>query len=229
MPRRRPKGWPRYMDDHRRRAARPAYYWKLPSWAKRAGCPMRSEALGNDYGEAKRRCDDILNPLLDAWRTRDEAPSPDREAAARHVRLDGRSSTGHRPSSPSHGQNAEELRRRAEARLGLRPEGRAQVREPARSTASRPVPRTAVREAEGSRPTVRSGPARRSSRWRSASGPGTSRGATSRNHVPLANPFAKMGLTYTAKPTRPVTYDGVDAVRGRRPTRPARLRLAPPR
>ena len=30
-------------------------------------------------------------------------------------------------------------------------------------------------------------------------------GATSRV-VPFGNPFAKMGLSYTAKPTRPVTY-----------------------
>jgi hypothetical protein len=30
------------------------------------------EALGTDYGDAKRRCDEILNPQLDAWRKREE-------------------------------------------------------------------------------------------------------------------------------------------------------------
>jgi hypothetical protein len=60
-----------------------AYYWKIPTWAKKAGFPLRSEALGNDYGEAKCRCDEILNPQLDAWRRRKkgDAPYPSSRAA----------------------------------------------------------------------------------------------------------------------------------------------------
>jgi hypothetical protein len=46
-----------------------AYYWDAPTWAKRNGCPVASEALGTDYAVAKQRCDDILNPQFDAWRT----------------------------------------------------------------------------------------------------------------------------------------------------------------
>jgi len=63
------------MDAVRLASGVSAYYWKLPTWAKRAGCPVRSEALGTDYGEAKRRCDDVLNPQLDSWR-RGETPFP---------------------------------------------------------------------------------------------------------------------------------------------------------
>jgi hypothetical protein len=42
---------------------------------------MRCEALGSDYGEAKRRCDDLLNPHFDAWRTRGEMMPADERAA----------------------------------------------------------------------------------------------------------------------------------------------------
>jgi hypothetical protein len=52
-----------------------AYYWNLPSWAAQVRCPIKREPLGSDYSEAKRRCDDILNPQFDAWRTRDAAPA----------------------------------------------------------------------------------------------------------------------------------------------------------
>lgn len=41
---------------------------------------MRSEALGADYAEAKRRCDELLNLHFDAWRLRDETPPDDERA-----------------------------------------------------------------------------------------------------------------------------------------------------
>src|SRR3712207_4645265 len=53
-----------------------AYYWSPPTWAKKAGCTLEPVALGTDYGEAKRTCDEVLNLQLDAWRQRDELPSP---------------------------------------------------------------------------------------------------------------------------------------------------------
>lgn len=46
-----------------------AYYWQPPTWASKAGCPVQPEPLGTDYADAKRRCDDILNPQFRAWRT----------------------------------------------------------------------------------------------------------------------------------------------------------------
>lgn len=46
-----------------------AYYWDVPTWAKKKGCALGSEALGGDYARAKQRCDEILNPQFDAWRT----------------------------------------------------------------------------------------------------------------------------------------------------------------
>lgn len=68
MKKRKPPGWPNYM------LPKPVngvirYYWNAPSWARKRGCPIKSEALGADYGQAKARCDDVINPIFDSWRT----------------------------------------------------------------------------------------------------------------------------------------------------------------
>jgi hypothetical protein len=43
------------------------YYWDAPTWAKKKGCTISSEALGGDYARAKHRCDEVLNPQFDSW------------------------------------------------------------------------------------------------------------------------------------------------------------------
>ena len=82
MPRRKPIGWPKLMVARRLKSGATAYYWVPPTWAVKAGCKMRSEALGTDYAEAKRRCDEVLNPHFDAWRLRDETPPADERTVA---------------------------------------------------------------------------------------------------------------------------------------------------
>jgi hypothetical protein len=42
-------------------------YWDPPTWAKKKGCTLGSEALGNDYARAKQRCDEVLNAQFDGW------------------------------------------------------------------------------------------------------------------------------------------------------------------
>src|SRR5262249_47102292 len=70
MPRgRKPMGWPKLMVAKRLKSGSVSYYWDVPTWAKRKGCPFGSEALGGDYGKAKQRCDGVLNPQFDEWRT----------------------------------------------------------------------------------------------------------------------------------------------------------------
>jgi hypothetical protein len=68
MPRRKPLGWPRYMVARRLRSGATAYYWVIPTWAKKTGCILGVEALGTDYADATKRCDELLNPQFDAWR-----------------------------------------------------------------------------------------------------------------------------------------------------------------
>src|SRR5580704_18467596 len=73
MPRRKPGGWPKLMVPKRLKSGVVAYYWDAPTWARRNGCPVAGEALGTDYAVAKQRCDEVLNPQFDAWRTKGEA------------------------------------------------------------------------------------------------------------------------------------------------------------
>ena len=72
MRRRKPKGWPSYMAEKKLASGQIAYYWQPPTWARKGGCPVAPEPLGADYADAKRRCDDILNPQFRAWRTNGE-------------------------------------------------------------------------------------------------------------------------------------------------------------
>ena len=72
MPHRKPRGWPRHMESKPLTGGAISYHWNAPPWARKAGYPIRSEALGTDYAEAKRRCDDLLNVQLDAFRRRED-------------------------------------------------------------------------------------------------------------------------------------------------------------
>jgi hypothetical protein len=77
--RKKPAGWPDYMRSKRLTSGAVAYFWEVPTWAKKRGCEMQNEALGTDYGEAKLRCDQVLNPQFTAWRTKgaiSESPLP---------------------------------------------------------------------------------------------------------------------------------------------------------
>jgi hypothetical protein len=68
MKKRKPHGWPKYMEARASKGI-VRYYWNAPSWARKRGYQTKSEALGADYGQAKARCDDVLNPMFESWRT----------------------------------------------------------------------------------------------------------------------------------------------------------------
>jgi hypothetical protein len=73
MPKRKPIGWPDLMTAKRLSSGATAYYWAPPTRARKAHCPVPPEALGTDYGTAKR-CDDVLNPHYRAWLTKGDEP-----------------------------------------------------------------------------------------------------------------------------------------------------------
>ena len=57
---------PRYVEAKTLASARTAFYWNPPSWARRNGCPIISEALGTSTVKAFARAD-VLNAWFDAW------------------------------------------------------------------------------------------------------------------------------------------------------------------
>lgn len=52
------------------------YFFNVPNWARKMGCPMTNEALGTDYDRAVLRAEKILLPAFDSWRTGGEMPIP---------------------------------------------------------------------------------------------------------------------------------------------------------
>jgi hypothetical protein len=48
-----------------------AYFFCVPSWARKAGCPIHNEALGTDLDAATDRAERTLLPAFDAWRSGD--------------------------------------------------------------------------------------------------------------------------------------------------------------
>jgi hypothetical protein len=63
------KPLPRYTRRKPLSGGRWAYFFEPPTWARRNGCTVAAEALGEDYAAAVHRVEDILLPALDSWRT----------------------------------------------------------------------------------------------------------------------------------------------------------------
>lgn len=59
---------PRYVQRKRLKTGF-GYFFNVPTWARRAGCPVRSEALGVDYQVAVARAEHLLLPAFDSWRS----------------------------------------------------------------------------------------------------------------------------------------------------------------
>lgn len=88
-----------------------AYYFNPPSWARKAGCTLESEALGTDYDAARERAERVLLPAFDAWRSAGASSDKPVSAVAapgtldwmfaeyrsdrRYTQLDGKSKRNH--------------------------------------------------------------------------------------------------------------------------------------
>jgi hypothetical protein len=59
-----------------------AYFFHVPSWARKAGCTVQSGPLGTDYEAAVSRAESVFLPAFDAWRTGGNAPASSPAIAA---------------------------------------------------------------------------------------------------------------------------------------------------
>jgi hypothetical protein len=66
---RRRSGLPRYVLPKGLSGGRIGFFFNIPTWARQAGCPVNSEALGTDFEAAVHRVHDVLLPAFDAWRS----------------------------------------------------------------------------------------------------------------------------------------------------------------
>jgi hypothetical protein len=80
------------------------YFFDLPTWARKAGCPVEAEPLGADYQAAVTRAETVLLPIFDSWRDGEDpantGPTLDwlfaeYRADRRYVRLDTRTKRNH--------------------------------------------------------------------------------------------------------------------------------------
>jgi hypothetical protein len=68
-PRRSALPLPRYTLRKPLRSGAWGYFFHVPTWARKARCPIRNEPLGTDYAAAMERAETVLLPAFDSWRT----------------------------------------------------------------------------------------------------------------------------------------------------------------
>ena len=203
-----------------------AYYWNIPTWAKKKGCPLERAGLGSDYAGAKQRCDDVLNPQFDAWLagSSPEATVSDRPTVGTFDWMAGIYKT-----LPKYTRRPEKTRKSYDSALRLvsqykLKDGRLfgtlplasikpatadilfdrlrSVQEPVLDEEGQPVigndGTPVIRMRERTRTAVLAIVCCRTAwNWARRAQP---------EIIPTANPFAGVDLEYEAKPTRPVTH-----------------------
>jgi hypothetical protein len=45
------------------------FFFNVPTWARKAGCPVKNEVLGTDYDAMVQRAETVLLPAFDSWRS----------------------------------------------------------------------------------------------------------------------------------------------------------------
>jgi hypothetical protein len=59
---------PRYVLRKPLKGGAWGYFFNVPSWARKAGCPVKNEPLGSDHAAAVERAETTLLPAFDTWR-----------------------------------------------------------------------------------------------------------------------------------------------------------------
>jgi hypothetical protein len=67
-PRRSAQPLPRYVERKPLKSGW-GYFFNVPTFARKAGCPLKNEALGTDYDGAVSRAESVLLPAFDSWRS----------------------------------------------------------------------------------------------------------------------------------------------------------------
>lgn len=61
--------FPRYCRRKSLKSGRWAYFFEPPTWARKQGCHVKAEALGEEYAAAVDRAVNVLLPAFDSWRS----------------------------------------------------------------------------------------------------------------------------------------------------------------
>jgi hypothetical protein len=189
------------------------YFFNVPMWARKAGCPVQNEALGTDYRGAVQRAETVLLPAFDSWRsgglTEAKEAIAARAGTLEWVFAEYRSDMRY---------TCLDMRTKRNHEVGFRLVGRYTMKDGRRlGTVSLAAITTAVTDAlyekllaasEGRerRTTVNHAMKSRRRAWNVAArrNPGK---------VPAVNPFARMGLKSSNRETPTATYQELKAFR----------------
>jgi hypothetical protein len=197
------------------------HFFNVPTWARKAGCPVKNEALGTDYESAIHRAETVLLPAFDSWRSRGASDTSASAVAApgtldwvfaeyradrRFTRLDPMTKRNHEVGfALVGGYVLKDGRRLGQARLAL-------ITTAITDAIYEKLLVVTVSDAAGNaiererRTTINHAMKSCRRAWNVAArrNPGM---------LPLVNPFAKMGLRSSDRQTPTATYDELQAFR----------------
>ncbi len=199
-----------------------AFFFNVPTWARKAGCPVRNEALGADYDVMVQRAETVLLPAFDSWRsggTSDASVSvvapgtldwvfTEYRADRRFTKLDRRTQRNHEVGFNLVGNyQLKDGRRLGQARLALITTAITDVVYEKLLVVTETDANGNVIERER-RTTVNHAMKTCRRAWNVAArrNPGK---------LPLVNPFAKMGLRSSDRETPTATYEELQAFRAK--------------
>jgi hypothetical protein len=192
-----------------------AYYFNVPIWARKAGCPVRNEPLGTEYEAAVQRAETVLLPTFDSWRGSGDTVSS-RGEAAKPGTLDWIFAEYR---SDRH-YTALEVHTKRNHEVGFRLVGQYTMKDGRRlGTVSLAVITTAVTDALYERLlTASDGRERRTTVNHSMKSCRRAWNVAARRNpgkVPPVNPFAKMGLKSSKRETPTATFEELQAFRAK--------------
>jgi hypothetical protein len=193
------------------------YYFNVPTWARRAGCPVRNEALGADYEAAVDRAENKLLPVFDSWRTGGQSDKvsmagpgtldwvfAEYRADRRYTKLDPKTKRNHEVGANLVGNYAlKDGRRLGAVRL-------ASVTTAITDAVYEKL--LIVTGADGMQRERRTTVNHAMKTWRRAWNVAARRNP---GKLPLVNPFAKMGLRSSDRETPTATYAELQAFRAK--------------
>jgi hypothetical protein len=204
---------PRYVLRKPNKSGAWAYYFNVPIWARKAGCPVRNEPLGTEYEAAVQRTETVLLPTFDSWRGSGDTVSSRGEAAKpgtldwifAEYRSDRR-------------YTALDVRTKRNHEVGFRLVGQYTMKDGRRlGTVSLAAITTAVTDAVYEKLlTASDGRERRTTVNHAMKSCRRAWNVAARRNpgkVPAVNPFARMGLKSSNRETPTATYEELKAFR----------------
>jgi hypothetical protein len=206
---------PRYVLRKPSKSGGWRYFFNVPMWARKAGCPVQNEALGTEHAMAVQRAETVLLPAFDSWRSGGLTKA--KEAIAARI---GTLEWVFAEYRADRRYTALDVRTKRNHEVGFRLVGQYTMRDGRRlGTVSLAAITTAVTDALYERLLIADdGRERRTTINHAMKSCRRAWNVVARRNpgkVPLVNPFAKMGLKSSTRETPSATFAELQAFRAK--------------